>query len=176
MSEVIKGWNGVGKVGDNCPELLMVIPGLVKDHLPVEGKGHFYCLGKKVAQTRSEIIKKDPLTALDVLVGCGYLGCKAKFFQALLCYNEDYPQIPRCENRTTKHDLAWMDHYESPLWSHLNQFLTWLEKQVQKRCRLSPGSFPVCNPDVLRDEPVKEFARLDLIMPFSFLDLVNWAR
>ena len=28
----------------------------------------------------------------------------------------------------------------------------------------------------MRVEPVKEFARLDLIMPFSFLDLVNWAR
>ena len=87
----------------------------------MEGKGYFCCLGKRVAQTRSEIIKGDPEAALSGLVGCGYLGCKATFFQAVQCYNEDYPQILRCKNRTTKHDVAWMeddkgckDHYETP--------------------------------------------------------------
>ena len=34
LSEVMKGWKGVAKVGDNCPELLMVVPCSLKDHRP----------------------------------------------------------------------------------------------------------------------------------------------
>ena len=55
-------------------------------------------------------------------------------------------------------------------------FLNWLEKNVQKKFRQSPGDFPVCRPEVLRVAPEREFNHLDLIMPFTFLDLTNWAR
>ena len=55
-------------------------------------------------------------------------------------------------------------------------FLTWLEKNVQKKFRLSPSNFPVCKPEILRVEPAREFTHLESIMPFSFLDLTNWAR
>ena len=33
-----------------------------------------------------------------------------------------------------------------------------------------------CKPDVLRVVPEKEFSHIELIMPFSFLDIANWAR
>ena len=83
LTEVMKGWKGEGKVGDNCPKLMMVTPCSVKDHHPVEGKGYFCCLVERVAQTRSEIIKGDPEAALSGPVICGYLGCKSSFFQAV---------------------------------------------------------------------------------------------
>ena len=57
-----------------------------------------------------------------------------------------------------------------------NLFLTWLEKQILKMFRLSPDHFPVCNPNLLRVEPAKELARIDLVMPLSFLDLITWAK
>ena len=60
LAEVMLGWKGEGKVGDNCPKLIMTIPCSVKDHQPVEGKGYFCLSGERVAQTRSEIIKSDP--------------------------------------------------------------------------------------------------------------------
>ena len=55
-------------------------------------------------------------------------------------------------------------------------FLGWLEKHIQRRFRQSPGNFPVCKPSVLLVAPFKEFSHLDLIMPFAFLDISNWAR
>ena len=92
----------------------------------MEGNGYFCCFGERVAKTRSEFIKGDPEAALSGPVGCAYLGCKSSFFQAVQCYNGDYPQVLRCENRSTKHDVTWMAdetgckaHYESPMWSHL---------------------------------------------------------
>ena len=55
LTEVMKGWKGVLKVGDNCPELVMVlvIPCSVKNQRPVKGKGYFCCSGKRVAQMRN---------------------------------------------------------------------------------------------------------------------------
>ena len=93
------GWKGEGKVGDNCKKVVMTIPCAVKDHRPVDGKGYFCTLGERVVQTRSEILKSDPEVALSGPVGCGYLGCKATFFESLGCYNEDYPQILKCHAR-----------------------------------------------------------------------------
>ena len=79
----------------------MVNPYSVKDHRPVEGKGYFCCLGERVAQTRSEIIKGDPEAALSGPVKCAYLGWKSSFFQAVQCYNGYYPQVLRYEDRST---------------------------------------------------------------------------
>ena len=35
LAEVMLGWKGEGKVGDNCPKLIITIPCSVKDHRPV---------------------------------------------------------------------------------------------------------------------------------------------
>ena len=48
-----------------------------------------FCVGKKLAQSRSEVMKSDPETAIDGPVVCGYTGCTTKFFQALQRWNED---------------------------------------------------------------------------------------
>ena len=64
----VKGWTGVGKLGEKNPEVMVVL----KDHHPTEGKGYLLCLGKKLAQSMSEVIKGDPETALDGSVGCRY--------------------------------------------------------------------------------------------------------
>ena len=55
-------------------------------------------------------------------------------------------------------------------------FLNWLEKTLQRKFRKSQGNLPVCKPSVLRVAPEKEFSHLDIIMPFSFMDIFNWAR
>ena len=47
---------------------------------------------------------------------------------------------------------------------------------MQKRFHPSPSSFIVCKPELLRVKPLKEFTDIDLIMPFSFVDLANWPR
>ena len=89
LREVMKGWKGVGKRGDKNPEVVMIVPCSVKDQHPVEGKGYMLCVGKKLAQSRSEVMKSDPETAIDGPVVCGYTGCTTKFFQALQRWNED---------------------------------------------------------------------------------------
>ena len=77
-------------------------------------------------------------------------------------------------------DIGCKDHADSPIWSHLlmtvKLFLNWLEKNLQRKFCQSPGNFPVCKPDVLRVASEKEFSHIELIMPFSFLDIANWAR
>ena len=43
LTEVMKGWHAKGKIGDNCPKVLMATPCAVPDHNPQSGKG-FFCL------------------------------------------------------------------------------------------------------------------------------------
>ena len=81
LADVMKGWKREGKTGDNCPKVVMVIPCTVTDHKPVAGKGYFCILGDTPAQTRSEFVKYEPEVALSGPEGCGYLGCKARFFK-----------------------------------------------------------------------------------------------
>ena len=47
LVDVMLGWNGVGKVGDNCHKV--IIPCSVKDHRPIEGEGYFCVSGERVA-------------------------------------------------------------------------------------------------------------------------------
>ena len=55
LADVMLGWKGEGKVGDNCTKVVMTIPCAVKDHRPVPSGGYFCTLGERVAQTRSAI-------------------------------------------------------------------------------------------------------------------------
>ena len=79
LANVMEGWKGKGKIGDNCPKVVLVIPCTVTDHKPVAGKGYFCILGDTPAQTRSEFVKYEPEVALTGPAGCGYFGCKARF-------------------------------------------------------------------------------------------------
>ena len=156
LTEVNKGWNSKGKMGDNCPKVLMATPCAVPDHKPVPGKGFFCLLGDRLAQTRSETVNSEPEKALEGPKGCGYLGCKSSFFDSLGCCNNDYPQVLKCQARMKNHDVNWPDpddigcaeHADFPYWSHLLMtvkiLLIWLEKQIQRKFRTHPGSFPVC--------------------------------
>ena len=87
LTEVMKGWHAKGKIGDNCPKVLMATPCAVPDHKPVSGKGIFCLLGDSLATTRAEIVKYEAEKALQGPKGCGYLGCKSSFFDSLGCYN-----------------------------------------------------------------------------------------
>ena len=69
LTEVNKGWNSKGKMGDNCPKVLMATPCAVPDHKPVPGKEFICLLGDRLAQTRSEIVKFEPEKALEGLQG-----------------------------------------------------------------------------------------------------------
>ena len=80
LADVMEGWKGEGKIGDNCPKVVMAIPFAVIDHRPVLCKGYFCSLGERVPQTRSEILKSDPEVSLYGPLECGNLGCKAAFF------------------------------------------------------------------------------------------------
>ena len=46
LADVMEGWKGEGKIGDNCPKEVMAIPCAVTDHRPVAGKGYFCFLGE----------------------------------------------------------------------------------------------------------------------------------
>ena len=66
------------------------------------------------------------------------------------------------------HDVRWADpddidcveHANSPYWSHLLMtvkiLLIWLEKQIQKKFRTHPGSFPVCKINDIPVAPAKQ--------------------
>ena len=105
LADVMLGWKGEGKVGDNCPKVVMTIPCAVIDHRPVPGKGYFCTVGERVAQTKSEILKSDPEVALSGPWGAAIWAVKLPFLKSLGCYNEDYPQILKCQVRGTNHDV-----------------------------------------------------------------------
>ena len=52
--------------------------------------------------------------------------------------------------------------------------LIWLEKQIQRKFRTHPSSFPVCKSNGIRMAPAnQEFSHIDLLMPLAFKELVN---
>ena len=81
LTEVMKGWNAMGKIGDNCPKVLMATPCAVSDHKPVPGKGFFCLLGDRLAQTRAETVKSEPEKALEGPKGCSEQGKTAETLQ-----------------------------------------------------------------------------------------------
>ena len=91
LADVMEGWNGKGKIGDNCLKVVMAIPCAVPDHKPMPGKGFFRLLGDRLAQTKSEIVKIEPEKTLEGPKGYGCLECKSTFYDSLGCYNNDYP-------------------------------------------------------------------------------------